>query len=118
MSPGPGGGAEGGRRPRPQPTGLAITVAVEGSRGELACAGDLDAAGGPQLRNAAERLIAAKCRQVVLDLSAITQCDLAGVRALAELGVVLEQAGVELTIRNADAATYPVDWHAIPRSRR
>lgn len=108
---------EGRRRPSPF-TRLAITVDVDGGRAELTGAGELDATGGSQLCAAAERLIGTRCREVVLDLSAITRSDLAGVRALAELGAVLERAGVELTIRNADSATYPVDWQAIPRSRR
>jgi len=108
---------EGRRRPSPF-TRLAITVAAEGERAELIGAGELDATGGAELCAAAERLIGGTCRQVLLDVSAITRADLAGVRALAEVGAMLERAGVELTIRNANAATYPVDWQAISRSRR
>jgi len=96
---------------------LAVAVAVHANDAVVSAAGDLDAAGGLQLHAAAEQVIEAHCRRVVLDLSAITSADLAGVRALAEVGVMLERAGIDLTIRNANAAMYPVDWHAVPHSQ-
>jgi len=107
----------GGDNPRPTPfTRLAIAVAANAGEAVIRVAGDLDAAGGRDLCAAAEKLVDGKYRRVVLDLSAVTYSDLAGVRALAEVGVLLDRAGIELTIRNANAATYPVDWRAIPHS--
>jgi anti-anti-sigma factor len=103
------------RRPSPS-VRLSITLAVHADDGVIRAAGDLDTAGGKQLHTAAEQLIKAACQRIVLDLSAVTSADLPGVRALAELGKMLERAGIGLTIRNANAAMYPVDWQAIPHS--
>ena len=96
---------------------LAVTVAVHSDDAGVRAAGRLDVAGGRQLHAVGEQLIAAQCRRVVLDLSAITSADLPGVRALVGLGVMLERAGIELTIRDANTAKYPVDWRAVPHSR-
>jgi hypothetical protein len=78
----------------------------------LAC-GELDESGGALLHTTAETLAQAGYHRVELDLFAVTSADLAGVRALDNLRVMLGETGVDLTIRNPNIASYPVDWHSI-----
>jgi anti-anti-sigma regulatory factor len=96
---------------------LDVSIAVTADDAVVRAVGGLDGPGGRQLHTVGEQLIEARCRRVVLDLSAITSADIPGVRALVELGVMLERAGIEQTIRDANTATYPVDWRAIPHSQ-
>ncbi len=91
-----------------------ITVTAEGESAVIRADGLLDEAGGEALLMTARRLARAGLHRVELDLSGITSADLSGVRALDDARGTLEKSGAQLTIYNANVASYPTDWHSIP----
>jgi anti-anti-sigma regulatory factor len=92
-----------------------LIVAISGGtdRALIEADGVLDEAGGELLRRTVQSLAPMRLQQIGLDLSDVRGADLAGVRALEDLREIVELAGAEFTIYNADSARYPFDWHSI-----
>jgi anti-anti-sigma regulatory factor len=93
---------------------LTVTNLID--RAVIRAHGQLCESDGEALQRIANELTRAGSRRIELDLAGVTAADVGGVRALIDLHATLEQAGVDLTICNANPHLYPVDWHSVPRT--
>jgi len=83
---------------------MSVSTTRTDSGGRVAVAGEVDCSTAPQMGACIDSLLAAAPREVVVDLTAVTFLDSAGLHALVTAHARAEEAGVRLRVLVATRA--------------
>lgn len=85
-------------------SGFDITVRVHQQHGVVSLAGELDVAAAPRLGEALQSLLEHDCRQILMDLSAVTFLDSSGLAELIRANQTLRRQGRHMHLHHPPRA--------------